>query len=283
MLSPFTQFGIYSINYGIPQIVYVSTSIPEYYNAVLMEIVPAYIYVLFFIVITTMNLINASIFSLTNIQLMLFLGLILTILLQLMGTKVLKIKPEYWQIVVESFYTFLLKLIIAQAGHKSLRFFSGIYTIFFFVFIFNLLGLLPFGFTVTGHIILTFTLAISFFIAWTIIAFKTLGLSFFRIFLPRNIPKALAPLLVVIEILSFSIRPISLAIRLFANMLAGHILLFIISTAVLVMSSLTSLIGFIPFIFVIIFFILELGIAFLQAYVFTILLAIYLRDALYVH
>ena len=91
------------------------------------------------------------------------------------------------------------------------------------------------------------------------------------------------PLLIVIEILSFSIRPISLSIRLFANMLAGHILLFIISTAVLVMSGLTSVMGFIPFMFVIIFFILELGIAFLQAYVFTILLAIYLRDALYVH
>ena len=131
-----------------------------------------------------LNIIHQTITKLnaTNIQLILFLGVSVIILLQLQGTKRLKIKPGYWQALIENFYNFLLNLMIAQAGYKSLRFFSGIYAIFYFVLIFNLLGLLPFGFTVTGHIILTFTLAISFFIAWTIIAFEILGLSFFRIF-----------------------------------------------------------------------------------------------------
>jgi len=219
----------------------------------------------------------------TNAFVIIVLGLILILLFQKSGTNLIKIIPGYWQGIVELFYNFLLNLLLAQAGYKSLRFFGSIFSIFFFILTYNLLGLLPFGFTVTGHIILTFTIAISFFIGWIIIALLTLRLKFFRIFLPRNIPVALAPLLIVIEILSFSIRPMSLSIRLFANMLAGHILLFIISTAVLVMANLSIFIGLLPFLFVVIFFVLEIGIAFLQAYVFTILLSIYLADALKSH
>jgi F-type H+-transporting ATPase subunit a len=108
-------------------------------------------------------------------------------------------------------------------------------------------------------------------------------MQFFRIFLPRGIPQWLVPLLVVIEILSFLIRPMSLAIRLFANMLAGHILLFIIATASLVLAKSVFLLGFLPFSFILIFLVLEIGIAFLQAYVFTVLSSIYINEALQLH
>ena len=139
---------------------------------------------------------------------------------------------------------------------------------------------MPFAFTITAHISLTLLLALSFFIGWIIQGFLHLNLSFLRIFVPRGIPNWLLPLLVVIEILSFIIRPISLSIRLFANMLAGHILLYILGSATI---SLGLIIGVFPFLFILAFFVLELGIAFLQAYVFTILLSIYLADSFKSH
>jgi len=119
--------------------------------------------------------------------------------------------------------------------------------------------------------------------AWVIIGIKNLGFTFFKIFVPRGIPAWLMPLLVVIEILSFCVRPISLGIRLFANLLAGHILLFIIASATLAFCHIFLLLGALPLFFLFLFIILEIGIAFLQAYVFTILLCIYLNDAFNIH
>lgn len=187
--------------------------------------------------------------------------------------------PNNLQIIAETIYIFILGLIIEQTGAKGLRFFPVLFTIFNFILFANLLGITPFGYTITAQIVLTLLLSLSFFITWIIIGFMTLKLQFFRIFLPRGIPLWLMPLLVIIEVLSFLIRPLSLSIRLFANMLAGHILLYIIGSATITL----GLLGFFPFLFILAFLILELGIAFLQAYVFTILLSIYLADSYHVH
>jgi len=221
--------------------------------------------------------------SITNMTVYLFLTFSVIVLAIHLATRQLKLVPNNWQSFFEMIYTFVLSLILEQAGPKAKIYFPALFTIFMFILMLNLLGLTPFGFTASGHIIVTFTLSLSFFLAWIIIGVKNLKVEFLRIFLPRGIPAWLVPLLVVIEILSFLIRPLSLAIRLFANMLAGHILLFIIATASLVLAKTFILLGFFPFSFILVFFVLEIGIAFLQAYVFTILLCIYLSDSFNAH
>jgi F-type H+-transporting ATPase subunit a len=184
------------------------------------------------------------------------------------------------QYIFELIFSFILSLLYEQVNNKHSRlFFSSLFSLFLFILFSNLSGLTPWGFTVTGHIIVTFTLAFSFFLSLVILGFYFNQLKFFRIFLPSGIPVWLRPLLVIIEILSFSLRPLSLSIRLFANMLAGHILLNIISGAVLFIASSSFLLALLPFSFVVAFMLLEIGIAFLQAYVFTILICIYLHDA----
>ncbi len=177
-------------------------------------------------------------------------------------------------------YTFVLSMIIEQAGTKRAKVFLPFFLILFLFILFsNLIGLTPYAFTVTSHIAVTFFLSLSFFIGWIILALRNLGLSFLKIFLPSGIPNWLAPLLVVIELLSFLLRPISLAVRLFANMLAGHILLFIIASAALFLTKFTFILSSFPFLFILAFMVLEVGIALLQSYVFVILLAIYLHDS----
>ncbi len=218
--------------------------------------------------------------SITNFTVYLLLLSAFILFIYFASISNLTIIPNNFQIIVESVYTFILSLIIEQTGIKGTRFFPVLFTIFNFILFANLLGITPFAFTITAHIALTLLLSLSFFIAWIILGLINLKWSFFRIFLPRGIPAWLMPLLVVIEILSFLIRPLSLSIRLFANMLAGHILLYIIGTAVV---NLSLIIAFLPFVFILAFLILELGIAFLQAYVFTILLSIYLADSYHIH
>jgi F-type H+-transporting ATPase subunit a len=195
----------------------------------------------------------------------------------------LKIIPTRNQTIIESVYSFIHDLIIEQTGPSGQIFFPALFSIFTFILIANLLGTTPFGFTITAHIGLTLLMSLSFFSAWIIVGLRTLRLQFFLIFLPRGIPNWLMPLLVVIEILSFLIRPLSLAIRLFANMLAGHILLYIIGSATIVLARSSLLLGLLPFSFILAFFVLEVGIAFLQAYVFAILLCIYLSDSFNSH
>ena len=119
--------------------------------------------------------------------------------------------PSPWQSILEFFYIFVLDLLTEQASIKARNYFPALFSVFFFILITNLLGLTPFGFTPTGHIAVTLFISLSFFIAWIILGLKTLKWKFFKIFLPSGIPAWLMPLLVVIEILSFFIRPLSLA------------------------------------------------------------------------
>lgn len=221
--------------------------------------------------------------SITNLVIYTWLVTFLFFMLMFFGTRKMTIVPNRWQTIIELIYTFILNLVTEQAGLKAVIYFPAIFTIFFFVLLMNLTGLTPFGFTVTAHIVVTFSLALIFFLAWIIIGLINLRLGFFSIFLPKGIPTWLAPLLVIIEILSFLLRPISLSVRLFANMLAGHILLFIIATGAISVAKSVVVFGVFLSSFIFIFLILEIGIAFLQAYVFSILLSIYLADSLYGH
>lgn len=189
---------------------------------------------------------------------------------------------SYWQSLVESAYEFIFDMLRQQTGLQGQQYFPILFLTFFFILFSNLLGLMPFGFTTTGHIIVTFSLALSFNLGLLYTGFVLHGIKFLKLFVPSNVPVLLIPLITIIEIVSYSIRTFSLSLRLFANMMAGHTLLNILSSFVLgIWKSKYTVFALVPFILVLAITVLEFGIAFLQAYVFVILLCIYLNDALH--
>jgi F-type H+-transporting ATPase subunit a len=149
-----------------------------------------------------------------------------------------------------------------------------------FVLFTNMLGMVPYSFTVTSHIIVTFALAMFIFLGVTIVGFAVHGLHYFQLVVPKGVPVLMLPLLIVIETISYLTRPISLSVRLFANMMAGHTMLKVFAGFVIAMGWLG---GFLPLAFMVAFTGLEILVAFLQAYVFAILTCIYLNDALHMH
>jgi F-type H+-transporting ATPase subunit a len=167
-----------------------------------------------------------------------------------------------------------------QAGLKGQYYFPLFFLTFGFVLLCNVLGLTPYAFTPTSHIIVTFMIAFSFFIGLTVIGFMRQGLAFLQIFVPSGVPLAILPLMILIEIMSYCIRPISLSVRLFANMLAGHTLLHIVAGFGVNLLKINLIFGLLPIMLLLAITGLEFGIAFLQAYVFVILLSIYLNDSL---
>jgi F-type H+-transporting ATPase subunit a len=191
--------------------------------------------------------------------------------------------PNNWQIVMESTYQFIYAITSEQANRKGIKYFPQLFTIFLLIMFLNLSGLSPLTMTATSHVIITFGLALSYFIAWVIIGIYELGPKFLYIFCPRNMPAWLLPLLICIEFLSFCLRPISLGVRLFANMLAGHVLLYILAGACVYLLLKLFVLAIPAFAIIGAIGVLELGIGFLQSYIFTILLAIYLKDSLYSH
>jgi ATP synthase subunit 6 len=191
--------------------------------------------------------------------------------------------PNNWQYTIESIYQFVFSIVSEQAGKLGYKYFPHFYTIFILILFYNLVGLLPFSFTVSSQVIITFTLALSYFIAFIILGINNLRRSFLYLFVPKNMPMWLLPLLTVVETLSFFLRPVSLGIRLFANMLAGHILLHILAGAAWFLANITIILIIPVLIIVSAIGVLELGISFLQAYIYTILLAIYLKDSLVSH
>jgi F-type H+-transporting ATPase subunit a len=221
--------------------------------------------------------------SITNMVVALLIITFLYIVFFRLITKSSSLIGNRWQNMLENIYLFILNLVLTQSGKKSLIYFPHFFTIFCCVLLFNCLGLLPFFLTVSSHLVITLGLALSYFIAWIIIAVKNLGFQFLRVFCPRNMPPFLVPLLILIELVSFSIRPISMSLRLFANMLAGHILLHILSQASIFLFTVNLFFAVPAFIIVGAVGFLEIGISLLQAYIFTILLSIYFRDSLYSH
>lgn len=193
----------------------------------------------------------------------------------------LKIIPNNWQNLLENLYLFVFDLVKQQIGKKGYPFFPIKYTLFLFILTANLLGMTLYSFTITSHIVITFGLAFAFFIGIVIIGIVTQKVKFLNTFVPSGSPAFLLPFMIIIEIISYVSRPFSLGIRLFANMMAGHTLLAILANFSFVISKNNILIAAIPFILIVVIIGLEAMIAGLQAYVFTVLLCIYLKDSLY--
>lgn len=217
-------------------------------------------------------------FSFTNSSLWMVISALAVAAVMLFGSSKMSLVPGRLQSVVELSYCFIANMLRDNVGTDGQRYFPFVFTLFTFILACNLLGLFPYSFTVTSHIAVTFSLALAVFLGVTVIGFLRHGLGFLNFFVPKGVPKILLPLLVLIEVVSYLTRPISLSIRLFANMVAGHAMLKVFASFVV---GLGVFGGWIPLSFMVIFTGLEVLVAFLQAYVFAILTCIYLNDALH--
>ena len=222
------------------------------------------------------NLGNIDI-SFTNASLFMIISALTIISILFVGTRRKAIVPTKIQLLTELSYVLVSKMISDTAGSKAKPYFPFVFSLFMFVLFCNMLGMLPYSFTVTSHIIVTFALAAVIFVGVTIIGFINYGAGYLKLFIPSGVPIFLLPLIVIIEIISYLSRPVSLSVRLFANMMAGHTMLKVFGGFVI---SLGVLGGLLPLSFTVALTGLEILIAFLQAYVFAILTCIYLNDAL---
>jgi F-type H+-transporting ATPase subunit a len=217
--------------------------------------------------------------SYTNSALFMTVAVVLITALLVLGTRRGALVPGRWQSISELSYEFVADMVETNAGHGAEPYFPFVFTLFMFVLFANFLGLIPYSFTVTSHIIVTFALAALVFIGVTLIGIARHGTHFLRLFVPEGVPLVLLFLLVPIELLSYFIRPFTLSIRLFANMLAGHTMLAIFGG----FAASVGLLAFLPTAINIALVGLEILVAALQAYVFAILTCLYLRDALHLH
>jgi F-type H+-transporting ATPase subunit a len=217
--------------------------------------------------------------SFTNASLLMVIAVVLITALLVLGTKRGALVPGRWQSVAEMSYEFVADMVDTNAGHGAEAYFPFVFSLFMFVLFANFLGLIPFSYTVTSQIIVTFALAAVVFIGVTLIGFAKHGMHFLRFFVPEGVPIVLLFLLVPIEILSYFIRPFTLSIRLFANMLAGHTMLAIFGG----FAASVGLAAIFPVLLDVGIYALEVLVAALQAYVFAILTCLYLRDALHMH
>jgi F-type H+-transporting ATPase subunit a len=217
--------------------------------------------------------------SFSNSALFMVIAVLSSISLFLLGSRKREIVPGRFQSIVEMAYLFGANLVKENVGSEGRKYFPLIFSLFIFILFCNLLGMFPYSFTATSHIIVTFALALMIFITTTTIGFVKHGRHYFHLLLPSGIPGWLAPVIVLIELVSYFIRPISLSIRLAANMLAGHIILKVIAGFIVGMGAF----GIIPFGFLFLMTGFEIFIAFLHAYIFTLLSCIYLNDAVNMH
>ena len=198
----------------------------------------------------------------------------------ILGMRRAQLVPGRWQSLAELSYIFIANLVRDTVGTEGRPYFPFVFSIFMFVLIGNLWGMIPYSFTFTSHIVVTFTMAMVIFIGVTLIGIVKHKTHFLSFFMPPGVPLYMAPLLIPIEIISYLSRPISLSVRLFANMLAGHTLLKVFAGFVVALG-VTA--GWLPLVFIIALTGLEIVIAFLQAFVFAILTCLYLNDALHMH
>jgi F-type H+-transporting ATPase subunit a len=225
--------------------------------------------------------------SLTNIGLYLSIGAFLAIMLHLVGTNYNKLISNSWSISLESIYATVLSIVVNQINPKNGQlFFPFIYTLFVFILINNLIGMVPYSFASTSHFILTFAISFTVVLGATILGFQKHGLKFFSLFVPAGCPLGLLPLLVFIEFISYLSRNVSLGLRLAANILSGHMLLNILAGFtynIMTSGFIFFFFGLLPLAFIIAFSGLELAIAFIQAQVFVVLTSSYIKDGLDLH
>jgi F-type H+-transporting ATPase subunit a len=234
---------------------------------------------------TALGPIGASVnFTQSNLLMVVAAGLILALLY--FGARPKAVVPGRLQAAAELSYDFIYKMCDEQIGHEGRKFFPFVFTLFFFILFGNLLGLLPFSFTYTSHIAVTAALAITVIVLVTVVALAIHGLHFFSYFFPAGAPVLLAPIIVPVEIISYLSRPVSLSIRLFANMVAGHVMFEVFATFMVMMAG-AGAIGYLgavgPLALNVVLMGFELLVAALQAYVFAVLTCIYLHDAVHLH
>ncbi|MFZ3237070.1 MAG: F0F1 ATP synthase subunit A [Stellaceae bacterium] len=217
--------------------------------------------------------------SYTNSALLMTIAVVLATLLLVGATARAALVPGRWQSIAELLYEFVAGMVRENVGSEGRQYFPLVFTIFIFILFGNLLGLIPYSFTFTGQIVVTFALALFVFAFVTLLAFIRHGISFFKFFFPPGAPLLMAPLLIPIEIISYLTRPVSLSLRLFANMLAGHTMLAVFAGFTVAL----GLFGFLPLAFNVALLALEVVINLLQAYVFAILTCLYLSDAIHLH
>ena len=197
------------------------------------------------------------------------------------------IVPHRWQVIIEMMYKMILAMVIDNiSGNKGQFFFPLVFSLFLFIVTLNLIGLIPYSFTLTSHIVVTFALSVAIFIGINIIAIRIHGSTFLSLFFPKDTSILLGFLLVPVEIMSYFFRPISLGIRLFANMMAGHTLLKVFAGFAWTLMSCSGILffaHFVPLLVLFPLFGLELGVAMIQAFVFSVLTCIYLNDAINLH
>jgi len=224
--------------------------------------------------------------SLTNVGFYLMIVIITIISIHLLASNNYRLLPSRWSISIESIYCSILDLVKSQIGPTNEIYLPFIFVFFNFVLFNNLVGLVPYSYTPTSLLVFPIGLSSAILIGVTIIGFARHGIGFFSYFVPAGTPLGLVPLLVVIELISYLARALSLGLRLGANIIAGHSLLKIFSTFTYGMATsgfLMLVISLLPLIFLTIFYALELAVAFLQAYVFTILVCSYVKDAIDLH
>ena len=225
--------------------------------------------------------------SITNIGLYLTITVTIIIMLNVISTNYNKIVSNNWSISQESLYSTIYSIVINQINSKKGQiYFPFIYGLFTFILVNNLIGMIPYSFASTAHLILAFSVSFTVVLGATILGLNKHGLKFFSLFVPAGCPLALLPLLVLIEFISYLSRNISLGLRLAANILSGHMLLNILSGFcynIMTSGFIFLFLGLIPLAFIIAFSGLELGIAFIQAQVFVVLSSSYIKDAMDLH
>lgn len=216
----------------------------------------------------------------TNSALFMIIASLFIILYFTLAFKNKKLVPTRLQLSGELFYNLITDTVNQNVGVKGKKFVPLIFTLFMFIMVCNLFGMIPYGFTVTSHISITFALAMMVFLLVTLLGFILHGFHFFSLFLPAGTPWWLAPLMILIELFAYLARPVSLSLRLAANMVAGHVLIKVIAGFIVPMAFYLKIVP-IPFVSVLIGF--EIFVAILQAYIFTILSCVYLNDAINLH
>jgi len=190
-----------------------------------------------------------------------------------------RLVPGRWQSMAELSYEFVANMVRENVGSEGRKYFPFVFTLFLFVLFGNLLGMIPYSYTFTSQIIVTFAMAAVIFVGVTILGLALHGFHFFTLFFPSGTPIALAPILIPIEIISYFVRPVSLSVRLFANMMAGHTMMKVFAGFALAM----GVLGVAPIILLVALTGFEIMVAVLQAYVFTLLTCMYLNDAIHLH
>ena len=234
-----------------------------------------------------LNILGDIQISLTNIGLYLTLSATIVLILHILATNLNKIVANEWSINQESLYSTIHSIVINQINsNQGQMYFPFIYGLFIYILINNLVGMIPYSFASTSHFILTFSISFTVVLGATILGFQKHGLKFFSLFVPSGCPLGLLPLLVLIEFISYLARNVSLGLRLAANILSGHMLLNILggfTYNIMTSGFIFFLLGIIPLGFIIAFSGLELGVAFIQAQVFVVLTASYIKDSLDLH